>query len=104
ARSIRVTILRPLALLAVIAGIAFAAVQWRSGQSVAAAAPIHYAVETAGERFPAAALDVPEHGRGPLIPATSLMGFAVPIGYELPDDPDLRAGFARTHRGGLHAR
>jgi len=97
-----VTILRPLALLAIIAGAAFAAVQLRSGESVAAAAPIHYAVEAPGEHFPAAVLDVPEHGRGPVIPATALMGFAVPVGYELPAEPELLPGSPREYRGGFH--
>lgn len=96
------TVLRPLALLAIIAGAAFAAVQWRSGQSVAVAAPIHYAVETSGEHFPAALLDVPEHGRGPVIPATALMGFAVPVGYELPAEMELLPGSPRAYRGGFH--
>ena len=95
-------ILRPLALLAIFAGAAFAAVQLRPGQSVAAAAPIHYAVETSGERFPAAVLDVPEHGRGPVVPARALMGFAVPVGYELPAEMELLPGSPREYRGGFH--
>jgi murein DD-endopeptidase MepM/ murein hydrolase activator NlpD len=97
-----VTIVRLIVLLALIGGAAFAAVQWRSGPSVAVAAPIHYAVETSGERFPAAALDLAEHGRGPVIPAAALMGFAVPVGYELPSEPELLPGSPREYRGGFH--
>jgi murein DD-endopeptidase MepM/ murein hydrolase activator NlpD len=89
-------------LLALIAGSAFAAVQWRSGQSVAVAAPIHYAVQTPGERFPAAAVDVLEHGRGPAIPAAALTGFAIPIGFALPEEPELLPGSPREYRGGFH--
>ena len=96
------TILRPLALIAVIAGAAFAAVQLRSGQSVAVAAPIHYAVETPGEHFPAAVLGVPEHGRGPVVPAAALTGFAVPVGYELPAEMELLPDSPREYRGGFH--
>ena len=29
-------------------------------------------------------------------------GFAIPVGYELPDDPDLLPGSAREYRGGFH--
>jgi murein DD-endopeptidase MepM/ murein hydrolase activator NlpD len=95
-------LIRPLLLLAVIAGAAFAAVQWQSGQSVAVAAPIHYAVERSTEHFPAAALDVLEHGRGPALPAAALMGFEVPVGYELPSEPELLPGSPREYRGGFH--
>lgn len=102
ARSSDVTILRPLLLLAIIGGAAFVAVQWRGGQSVAVAAPIRYAVEAPVERFPAAALDVREHGRGPAIPGAALIGFALPVGYELPEEPDLLPGSAREYRGGFH--
>jgi len=97
-----VTILRPLALLAIFAGAAFAAVQLRPGQSVAAAAPIHYAAETSSEHFPAAVIDAPEHGRGPVVPARALTGFAVPVGYELPAEMELLPGSPREYRGGFH--
>ena len=88
--------------VALVAGSAFAVVQWRSGQSVAVAAPIHYAVQTPGERLPAAALDVLEHGRGPAIPAAALTGFAIPAGFELPEEPELLPGSPREYRGGFH--
>jgi len=97
-----VAILRPLALLAIFAGAAFAAVQLRPGQSVAAAAPIHYAAETSSEHFPAAVIDAPEHGRGPVVPARALTGFAVPVGYELPAEMELLPGSPREYRGGFH--
>ncbi|HUQ41480.1 MAG TPA: hypothetical protein VM052_03165, partial [Candidatus Limnocylindrales bacterium] len=95
-------ILRPLLLIAVIAGGAFFAFQWRAAQ--AGAAPIvaaRVAVETSLERFPAASLDVRQHGRGPVVPRDALIGFATPVGYDLPDDPDLLPGSARDYRGGF---
>lgn len=96
------TILRPLALLLVVGVAAFAAIQWRSPASVATAAPVRYAVETSGDHFPAAAVGLPEHGRGPVVPPGALTGFAVPVGYTIPDDPDLLPGSARDYRGGYH--
>jgi murein DD-endopeptidase MepM/ murein hydrolase activator NlpD len=97
-----VTLLRLLVLVAVIAGAAYAGLQFRAGEGVATAAPVRYEPLVATEHFPAAALDVREHGRGPLVPAAALTGFAVPIGYEIPDDPDLLPGSARDYRGGYH--
>src|SRR5438445_12709297 len=97
-----VALLRPLLVVIVVGAIAFAAVQWRSGAGVATAAPIHYAVEPAGEPQPATALDAQEHGRGPVVPAHALTGFALPIGYAIPTDPDLLPGSARDYRGGYH--
>ena len=95
-------LLRLILLVAVVAGGAYGVVQWRSGPSVAVAAPIHYAVERSTEHFPAAALDVLEHGRGPALPAAALMGFAIPLGYELPSEPELLPGSPREYRGGFH--
>lgn len=95
-------LIRPLLAVVVIGALAFAAVQWRSPASVATAAPVHYAVEPSPEHFPAAALDAREHGRGPVVPAGALTGFATPVGYTMPDDPDLLPGSARDYRGGYH--
>ncbi len=96
-------VFRLIVLVAVIAGGGYVANQWRlANATVASAAADHIAVVIATERFPAAALDVPQHGRGPLVPARALTGFAVPVGYELPDDPDLLPGSAREYRGGFH--
>ncbi|MEP6694858.1 MAG: peptidoglycan DD-metalloendopeptidase family protein, partial [Chloroflexota bacterium] len=90
-------------LVAVIAGGGYFANEWRvANATVAPPAAGRVAVEMPTERFPAAALDVPQHGRGPLVPARALTGFAVPVGYELPDDPDLLPGSAREYRGGFH--
>lgn len=95
-------LLRLLLVGAVTGGIVFAAVQWRSGDGVATAAPIHYAVERGDTPQPATALDAREHGRGPVVPAHALTGFAVPVGYTIPADPDLLPGSARDYRGGWH--
>jgi murein DD-endopeptidase MepM/ murein hydrolase activator NlpD len=97
-----VTLLRPLLLVAVIAGAALWATGWRGTEPVAAAAPVRYAVETPTDRVPAAAVDLPEHGRGPVVPAAALAGFAVPVGYELPEEPELLPGSPREYRGGFH--
>lgn len=96
-------LLRIFVLVAVIAGGGYFADQWRAANAAAAPAPVgRVAVQVTTERFPAAALDVPQHGRGPLVPAGALSGFAIPVGYELPDDPDLLPGSAREYRGGFH--
>ena len=96
-------LLRPLLLVAIIAAGGVYAYQLRATQgNVAAAAPAHYQAEVAAERFPAAALDVQEHGRGPIIPATALTGFALPVGYELPTEAELLPGSPREYRGGFH--
>lgn len=95
-------LVRVVLLVAVIAGAGYAGLQLRAGEGVATAAPVRHEPVAPAERFPAAALDVREHGRGPLVPAARLSGFAVPVGYELPDDPDLLPGSARDYRGGYH--
>jgi murein DD-endopeptidase MepM/ murein hydrolase activator NlpD len=104
ARSSRVALFRPLLLVALIAGGAVFFTQWRAANAggVAPAAAPRVAVEVPSERFPASALDVAEHGRGPLVPASALQGFAVPVGYTLPDEPELLPGSAREYRGGFH--
>lgn len=95
--------LRVLVLVAVIAGGGYFADQWRAANAAAPPVPVgRVAVQAPTERFPAAALDVSEHGRGPLVPSRALSGFAIPVGYELPDDPDLLPGSAREYRGGFH--
>jgi murein DD-endopeptidase MepM/ murein hydrolase activator NlpD len=96
-----VALLRPLLVLIVVGAVAFAAVQWRSVGSVATAAPVHYDVERTDPQ-PAAALGVREHGRGPVVPPEALTGFALPIGYTLPDQPELLPGSPREYRGGFH--
>ncbi|MEP6744399.1 MAG: peptidoglycan DD-metalloendopeptidase family protein [Gemmatimonadota bacterium] len=96
-------LLRIFVLVAVIAGGGYFADQWRVANATAAPAPVgRVAVQVPTERFPAAALDVPQHGRGPLVPSGALTGFAIPVGYELPDDADLLPGSAREYRGGFH--
>ena len=97
-----VTLIRLIVLVAVIAGAGYAGLQLRGAEGVATAAPVHYAVQLATERFPASALDVNEHGRGPVVPPSALTGFALPIGYEIPDDPDLLPGSPRDYRGSFH--
>ena len=97
------TILRPLILVAVIAAVAVAGTQWRGLPAGAAVADRpRVLVEEATERFPAAALDIPQHGRGPHHPAGALTGFALPAGYELPEEPELLPGSPREYRGGFH--
>jgi len=97
-----VALIRPLLAVVVIGVLAFAAVQWRSPASVATAAPVHYAAEAPTGQFAAAALDAREHGRGPVVPSGALSGFAVPVGFELPDEPELLPGAARDYRAGFH--
>ena len=94
-------LIRPLLVLLAIGGVVFAAVQWRSPASMATAAPIHYVAESV-EPMPAAARDAREHGRGPVVPAGALTGFAVPVGFEIPDDFDLLPGSPRDYRAGFH--
>jgi murein DD-endopeptidase MepM/ murein hydrolase activator NlpD len=94
--------LRALIVVPLVAAAVFAAMQWRPTSSVATAAPIHYAVEVPGERFPAAALDTREHGRGPVVPASALTGFALPEGYDIPEEPELLPNSERDYRGGYH--
>jgi len=97
-----VAVLRVFLLIAVVAGGVVLALQLRDSHPSTVAAPARVAVEQPSERFPAAALDVAEHGRGPLIPASALSGFAVPVGYELPSEPELLPGSPREYRGGFH--
>ncbi len=97
------SLIRPLALVAIIALVAVAGTQWRAGLGAAApVAPPHYDVEVTTEHFPAASADLKERGRGPTVPADTLRGFAVPEGYELPSEPELLPGSAREYRGGFH--
>ncbi len=94
------TLLRPLLLVLVIAAVAVAGSQWRSSPGVAApAATSHYTPEPAE---PAPSLDVTEPRRGPRVPADALHGFALPVGYSLPTEPELLPGSARDYRGGFH--
>jgi murein DD-endopeptidase MepM/ murein hydrolase activator NlpD len=98
-----VTLLRPLALVVVIAAVAVVGSQWRAGPGVAGpVVQAHYAPEVPAEAFPASSLDVKEHGRGPVVPAAALTGFALPVGYTLPTDDELLPGSARDYRGGYH--
>ncbi len=43
-----------------------------------------------------------EHGRGPVVPESALTGFALPAGYEVPDDLDLLPNSPREYRAGYH--
>ena len=95
-------LVRLILLLAVVGGAGYAALQLRSPLSVAVAAPMHFDVVAPTEHFPAAALDLIEHSRGPALPAAALSGFAVPVGYELPTEPELLPGSPREYRGGFH--
>ena len=96
------TLLRLLVLVAVIAGAGYAGLQLRASQGIATAAPVRYVAQEPTELFPAAALDVLEHGRGPVVPASALTGFALPEGYDIPEEPELLPGSARDYRGGYH--
>jgi murein DD-endopeptidase MepM/ murein hydrolase activator NlpD len=97
-----VRVLRLVVLVAVIAGAGYAGLQLRGSQGVATAAPIRYEPQILSETFPAAALDVLEHGRGSSVPASALTGFALPEGYDIPDEPELLPGSEREYRGGYH--
>lgn len=99
------TIIRPLVLVAIIAAAAVYATQLRTVQAGAAASAqprssAAVAVTTDGPLD--TTLDLAEHGRGPLVPASALTGFALPPGYEVPDDPDLLPNSPREYRGGYH--
>ncbi|TMB61286.1 MAG: M23 family metallopeptidase [Chloroflexi bacterium] len=99
----RMKLLRALVLIAIIAGGGAYAYQLRTTQSnVAVAAPVRYKPDAAVERYPAAALDVREHGRGPVVPAAALTGFALPVGYQMPEETELLPGSPREYRGGYH--
>lgn len=96
-------LIRPIVLIAVIATVAAFATQWRAAGGTPTPTPqVRIAVEAPSEPSPATALDVAEHGRGPRVPSGALGGFAIPVGYELPDEPDLLPGSARDYRGGFH--
>jgi murein DD-endopeptidase MepM/ murein hydrolase activator NlpD len=97
-----VTILRLLLLVAVVAGAGYAALQLRSPERVATAAPIRYEPQIPTEHFPAAVNDLLEHGRGPAVPASALTGFALPDGFDIPEEPELLPGSEREYRGGYH--
>jgi murein DD-endopeptidase MepM/ murein hydrolase activator NlpD len=97
-----VRVIRLLLVIAVIAGGVYAGLQLRGSEGVATAAPIRYEPQIPTETFPAAALDVLEHGRGPSVPASALTGFALPDGYVIPEEPELLPGSAREYRGGYH--
>lgn len=95
------TLLRPLLLVLVIAGVAVASSQWRPSQGVAApVATIRYTPEPSVESVPS--VDVTEPVRGTGVPADALRGFALPVGYSLPTEPELLPGSAREYRGGFH--
>ena len=96
-----VTLIRLVVLVAVIAGAGYAG-QLRGAEGVATAAPVRYEIQVSTERFPASALDVREHGRGPVVPASALTGFALPEGFDIPDEPELLPGSERDYRGGYH--
>ena len=96
------TLVRLLVLVAVIAGAGYAGLQLRGSQGVATAAPIHYLPQEPTELFPAAPLDAREHGRGPAVPLSALTGFALPEGFDIPDEPELLPGSERDYRGGYH--
>ena len=95
-------VLRPLILVAILAGGGVYAYQLRTTQSDVAVAAPRFKPDPAVESYPAAALDLREHGRGPIIPARALTGFALPPGYEVPSEPELLPGSAREYRGGFH--
>ena len=97
-----VILMRLLVLVAVIAGAGYVGLQLRGSQGIATAAPIHYLPQEPTELYPAAGLDVLEHGRGPVVPASALTGFALPEGYDLPEEPELLPGSEREYRGGYH--
>ena len=99
------TLLRPIVLVVVIAVAAVFATRMRdaNASTAATASPVSAAVLAPAETGPIdATLDLAEHGRGPVVPASALTGFALPPGYEVPDDPDLLPNSPREYRAGYH--
>jgi murein DD-endopeptidase MepM/ murein hydrolase activator NlpD len=100
-----VTLLRPIVLVIVIGAAAVFGTRMRDAHASTApdASPAVAAVHVQEEAGPLdTAIDLPEHGRGPVVPASALTGFAVPPGYEVPDDPDLLPNSPREYRAGYH--
>lgn len=99
------TLLRPIVLVIVIGAAAVFGTRMRDVHASTApdASPAVAAVHVQEETGPLdTAIDLPEHGRGPVVPASALTGFAVPPGYEVPDDPDLLPNSPREYRAGYH--
>lgn len=100
-----VTLLRPIVLVAIVVAAAVFGTRMRdaSASTAATAAPVVAVVQAPSDSGPLdAASDLPEHGRGPVVPASALTGFALPPGYDVPDDPDLLPNSAREYRAGYH--
>jgi murein DD-endopeptidase MepM/ murein hydrolase activator NlpD len=95
-------ILRLFLLVALVAGGAYVAIArpWAPG-AAAAPMPARYEPQIPTERFPAAPLDVPQHGRVPMR-TLWVTGFALPEGFGLPEEPELLPGSPREYRGGYH--
>lgn len=99
-----VTILRPLLLVVVVVAAAVFGSQLRNANAGSApqrtAAPV--TAIASGDVPPGATADLLAHGRGPSVPADALTGFAVPAGYDVPDEPELLPNSPREYRGGFH--
>ena len=99
------TLLRPIALVVVIAVAAVFGTRMRDAHASTAATPSP-AVAAAARMTDAGpvdtTVDLREHGRGPTVPASALTGFALPPGYEVPDDPELLPNSPREYRAGYH--
>lgn len=99
------TLLRPIALVVVIAAAAVFGTRMRDAQASTAptASPPVVAAQAPTETGPLDTnADLAEHGRGPVVPASALTGFALPPGYEVPDEPDLLPNSPREYRAGYH--
>lgn len=99
------TLLRPLVLVALIAIAAAFGTRMRDAHAASAptAAPAVAIAQAPSETGPLDTnADLPEHGRGPVVPLSALTGFALPPGYEVPDDPDLLPNSPREYRAGYH--
>ena len=99
------TLVRPILLVALIVAAAVFGTRMRDAHASSAptGAPVVAALPSPSEAGPLdTTVDVAEHGRGPIVPASALTGFALPPGYEVPDDPDLLPNSPREYRAGYH--
>ena len=99
------TLLRPIVLVALIAGAAVFGTRMRDAHASTApsAPPVAVAAQASPDTGPLdTTVDLPEHGRGPVVPASALTNVALPPGYEVPDDPDLLPNSPREYRAGYH--
>ncbi len=98
-------LLRPIILVAVIVAAAVFGSQLRGAHVTVAASPSPTPlapVVVVDEGPIDANPDLLEHGRGPTVPASALTGFALPPGYDVPEDLDLLPNAPRDYRAGYH--